>query len=155
MDIYAYIMADHRKVASLIDELLGINLQAVQQRLFEDIKAELTLHAQAEERTFYRAIVEAARATSTERDIRHAVHDHNEIRQLVQRLTDEAITSPKWMVTFGELKHAIEHHVQEEESDVFAEARTLLAPVTAVALAEEMDRLKQTLKAEMPVQAAD
>ncbi|MEI9904541.1 MAG: hemerythrin domain-containing protein [Asticcacaulis sp.] len=58
MDIYAYIKSDHRKVARLIDDLMAINLPYVRQQIFNQIRTELSLHAEAEEATFYTAIVE-------------------------------------------------------------------------------------------------
>ena len=150
MDIYDYLRRDHRQVADLIDQVLTINIQSVQQRIFEDIKAELSLHAEAEERTFYAALVEAVAGAGTGQDwqIGHSVHDHDEIRVFLDQLTKEGLQSPKWMLIFGELKHAVEHHVDEEEGHVFELARKLIPYARAEQLAEDMDALKTKLKVE-------
>lgn len=116
--------------------------------MFEDIKAELLLHAEAEERTFYRAIAEAAAATDEGWDLNHSVHDHADIQRLLHHLSEEGLTSPKWMLLFGELKHAVEHHVQEEETRIFRLAKAVLPQERVDALAGEMDALKSTLMKE-------
>lgn len=145
MDIYTYLIADHRKVAGLIDDLLAINLQHVQQTLFEQIKAELSAHATAEEQTFYKAISDASHDVHVEKDVDHAEHEHDDIRNLLDRLSEEAMASPKWMLLFGELKHAVEHHVEEEETEVFSEAKRVLSAEKAEQLAVEMAALKEQL----------
>ena len=151
MDIYDYLVNDHRKVAALMDELLAINIQSVQQRMFEDIKAELILHAEAEEKTFYVALSQATTNADTEGPVDHSVHDHDDIRRFLDQLTHEGLTSPKWMLIFGELKYAVEHHVEEEEGPVFQKARALIPQAQAEQLASGMDRLKAELKARLGI----
>lgn len=147
VDIYDYLSQDHRKVADLIEQAMAINILSVQHRLFEDIKAELTLHAEAEERTFYTALKEAM-AANPDWQLSHSVHDHDEIRTFLAQLTSEGITSPKWMLFFGELKHAVEHHVEEEEGRLFELGRRFIPQARAEQLAKEMDALKARLMAE-------
>lgn len=143
MDIYTYLVRDHRKVARLMDELLNINIQSVQQRMFEDIKAELILHAEAEAATFYAAL---ARQSPDGLRLDLSQRDHAQIETLLQQLTQEGLTSPKWMLMFGELKYAVEHHVAEEEDQVFTEARRLLSPPEAAQLALDMETVKAELR---------
>ena len=145
MDIYSYIQRDHRKVAELMDDLLAINLSAVQLNIFDRINTELTLHAIAEEKTFYAALEEASQKANVEDRVVHAKADHDEIRGLLMFLTEEAIAGPMWMEKFGELKHAVEHHVKEEEGEIFGKARKLLTQAQADQLARDMDRVKRQL----------
>jgi riboflavin synthase len=48
------------------------------------------------------------------------------------------------------LKHAVEHHVHEEEGEIFQEAKKALSDKRARELAEEMEELKMRKKGEMP-----
>ena len=154
MDIYECLVADHRKVAALIDDLLAINLQHVQQTIFTKIKIELTAHAAAEEATFYKAISGEAHDVHIEKDVDHAVYEHDDIRKHLEQLSEEAATSPKWMLMFGELKHAIEHHVEQEETEVFSEARKVLGTDQAFTLANEFITRKQEIMAHLqPIDA--
>ncbi len=151
MDIYTCIRNDHRRVAKLMDDLMSINLPAVRQRLFDDIRMELTLHAEAEEATFYTAIVELTQSPAISLQMDHAEHEHNDMRHLMQVLADTPISSEFWMEKFGELKHAVEHHVQEEENDIFAKARVLISPGDARQLGRDMEQLKAAMREEMTV----
>ena len=153
MDIYAYIKRDHLKVADLMQQLLDIRLAAFHRRLFDQIKPELFLHTEAEERTFYRAIEAATRESATEEEMAHAFDDHAEIRTLLQDLTDLSENDEMWMVKFGELKHAVEHHVQDEETNVWKKARMVLSPTQEQTLARDMDREKQKLLNEVLIAA--
>ena len=145
MDIYSYIQRDHRKVAELMDDLLAINLAAVQLNIFDRINTELELHAASEEQTFYAALEEASRQASVEHRVVHAKADHDEIRGLLLWLKTESISSPMWLEKFGELKHAVEHHVKEEEGEIFGKARNLLTQAQANQLARDMGRIKRQL----------
>ncbi len=153
MDIYAYIKRDHLKVADLMQQLLDIRLAAFHRRLFDQIKSELTLHTEAEEKTFYRAIAAATHEQATEEEMSHAFHDHAEIRDLLQELTDLSENDEMWMVKFGELKHAVEHHVQDEEVNVWKKARMVLSADQERTLARDMDREKQKLLNEVLIAA--
>lgn len=153
MDIYAYIKRDHLKVADLMQQLLDIRLAAFHRRLFDQIKGELLLHTEAEERTFYRAIETATREQATEEEMEHAVHDHGEIRALLQELTELSENNEMWMVKFGELKHAVEHHVEDEETNVWKKARMVLTNDQERTLARDMDREKQKILDEVQVAA--
>jgi hemerythrin superfamily protein len=153
MDIYAYIKRDHLKVADLMQQLLDIRLAAFHRRLFDQIKTELLLHTEAEERTFYKAIDAASREQATEEEMAHAVHDHGEIRDLLSELTDMSENNEMWMVRFGELKHAVEHHVMDEESNVWKKARMVLTADQERTLARDMDREKQRLLTEVVIPA--
>ncbi len=152
MDIYTYIRSDHRKVARLIDNILAINLSYVRQQIFNDLKTELTLHAEAEEATFYTAIVEMTQSHQLSLQMDHAEHEHNEIRDLLQILANTPVSSEFWMEKFGELKAAVEHHVREEEDEVFPQAQVLISPADSKKLARDMARLKADMREEMDVQ---
>jgi len=146
MDIYNYIRQDHRKVAVLMDELLSINLSAVQERIFRKIRLEMSLHAEAEEQTFYKAIHEASERADIDDRIVQARADHDEIRDLMTFLVNESVGGPRWMEKFGEFKHAVTHHVKEEEVEIFAKARRLLSDEQAKQLAKDMAKVKQTIR---------
>lgn len=154
MDIYSYIQRDHRKVAELMDDLLAINLSAVQLNIFDRIKTELELHAAAEEQTFYAALEQASQKANVEDRVVHAKADHDEIRGLLMFLSEESIAGPMWMEKFGELKHAVEHHVKEEEGEIFGKARKLLTQDQADQLARDIDRVKRSLHVSQTEEAA-
>lgn len=145
MDIYHYLMKDHRKVSGLMEQVVAARSPARRKELFELISEELTLHAETEHATFYAAL-ENERETGEK--IEDAEDDHEEIKQFIARLKSMSVESPKWIEVFGEFKHAVEHHVKDEESRIFEKARYVLSDDEAEQLAEEMEQMKEeTLEA--------
>ncbi len=148
MDIYNYLKKDHRLVADLMDKVVESQDATERQRLFEQIKTELTLHAETEEQTFYKAIEDATRSKNVEKEMGHAHHEHDEIREYLDKLSTTPVNDEAWIETFGEFKHSVAHHVEEEEGDIFEEAKKYIDSAEATRLAKDMDALKKQAKAE-------
>ena len=151
MDIYNYLKKDHRLVADLMEQVIASQDTAERQALFEKIKAELSLHADTEEQTFYKAIEDATRSKAVEEKIEHANHEHDEIREYLAKLESTPVTEELWIETFGEFKHSVTHHVEEEEGDIFEKAKKYLSHEEAVQLAKDMYALKKQAKAKAPM----
>jgi len=142
MDIYSYITKDHRKVSGLMEQVLAAQDAKEKDSLFRKIKEELSLHAESEESTFYEAL---KYKEETQENIEDAEDDHDEIRDFLEELALLSAKDEKWMELFGEFKHAVEHHVHEEENRIFDKARTLLDSQEEQDLARQMDSMKKTL----------
>jgi hypothetical protein len=143
MDIYNYLKKDHRKVSDLMEQVLAVRSAERREDLIDQIKEELTLHAETEQATFYAAL---EKEEETEEKIEDAEDDHEEIKQFLAKLSSMSAESPKWMELFGELKHAVEHHVKDEETRIFEKARMILSDNEAEQLAEEMDQMKEEVQ---------
>ncbi len=153
MDIYNYLKKDHQKVADLMEQVVASKDPAERQSLFETIKMELTLHADTEEQTFYKAIEDATRSKQVEEKIEHANHEHDEIREYLEKLSTTPVSDELWLETFGEFKHSVTHHVEEEEGEIFEKAKKYLSSQEAKDLAKQMDRLKKQVQAQTQVPA--
>ena len=142
MDIYNYLKEDHQKVSDLMDKVLAARSATRREELFEEIKKELTLHSETEQATFYAAL---EGQEPTEERIEDAEEEHDEITQYLEKLSTMKADSPKWMECFGEFKHAVSHHVKEEEEEerIFEKAKKVLSKQDAQNLAREMDALKK------------
>ncbi|MFO1241749.1 MAG: hemerythrin domain-containing protein [Rickettsiales bacterium] len=140
MDIYAYLQKDHRHVSELMEKLLSARSKTRRKAIFDEICSELTLHAETEEATFYKAL---EKKSQTEEKMEHAHEEHDEIREYMDKLDVISMESEKWIETFGEFKHAVEHHVHEEEESIFKKAKSILNHAQAVQLAKDMDALKK------------
>jgi len=143
MDIYNYLKKDHRLVAELMETVISSDDAKQRAFLFDKIKHELTLHADTEELTFYRAIEKATSSANVHERMEHADEEHDEIRDYLDKLSDIDVESEEWIEQFGEFKHAVSHHVEEEEGEIFEKARKYLTDEQAVKLAKEMDALKK------------
>lgn len=149
MDIYSYLKKDHRLVADLMEQVVSSKDASQREMLFKKIKQELTIHADTEEVTFYKAVEEATRSQNVQEKMEHADDEHNEIRKYLEKLSSTPVEGEEWIEQFGEFKHAVSHHVEEEEGDIFEKAQKYLSKDDAERLAKEMDALKQKQKKEM------
>ena len=151
MNIYNYLKKDHRKVSKMMEDLLDTQDGAKRMEIFEEIKTELLLHAKTEQATFYKAL---ENRKPTEEWIEEAQGEHKEVEAYLKKLSSLPFNSEKWIEQFGEFKHAVSHHVEEEEDVIFPKAKKILSDKRANEIAEEMEELKQDAKTIRKVQAA-
>jgi hemerythrin superfamily protein len=150
MDIYNYLKKDHRLVADMMEQVVASQDPNERQALFEKISMELTLHADTEEKTFYKAVEDATRARAVGEQMEHAHEEHDEIREYLAKLASMPVAEESWIETFGEFKHSVTHHVEEEEGDVFEKARKYLDHDEAMQLARDMEALKKQARTKVP-----
>ena len=153
MDIYRYLKQDHETVNQMMEKMPSVPA-AKRGQAFDNIKKELTLHAESEEQTFYEAVKKAARTKSAEEKVEHANEEHDEIREYLDKLSAMNYKTEEWLMCFGEFKHAVTHHVEEEESEMFEKAKRYLSPEQAKSLVAEMDALKEEMEATLEKKAA-
>ncbi len=122
MDAIELLLADHRKVKKLLTELEATTERALKTReeLFTTIKRELSVHEVIEEEIFYPALKVHPKA----RDIvLEAYEEHHVVDTLMGELSELPYDDETWGPKAKVMKENIEHHVEEEEGDMFKKAR--------------------------------
>lgn len=115
--IFDALRVDHDRQRELIEKLVATTGSSDDRRtIFEDLKLELEAHARHEERQFYVPLMER---DLTQEKARHSVAEHKELDDFVERLVDYDMSAPQWLTTAEELKERLEHHLAEEEREVF------------------------------------
>ena len=146
MNAFALLKADHEKVAGILETIEDTTERAVKGRdeLFARLKAELDLHAMIEEEIFYPALedTEEAREITLE-----AYEEHRLVKQLLAELEAEPKDTEEWTAKFTVLKENIEHHVEEEEGELFKKARQALSEEEIETLGEQLQDAKQQNRA--------
>jgi iron-sulfur cluster repair protein YtfE (RIC family) len=146
MDAFALLKADHEKVAGILETIDETTERAVKGReeLFTRLKEELDLHARIEEEIFYPALEEE---DETREITLEAYEEHRLVKQLLMELEAEPKDTEEWTAKFTVLKENIEHHVEEEEGEMFKKALTVLSKDQAELLGERLQQAKQEEKA--------
>ncbi|MBX9805844.1 MAG: hemerythrin domain-containing protein [Alphaproteobacteria bacterium] len=144
MNIFTYLKRDHETVAELFDKILSTRSSDKRKAIFDEVAKELLIHIQAESSTFYEALRAFEEAAEL---IGHAEKEHTEVKDYITKIYKISIESEKWIEQFGELKHSVTHHVEEEEGDIFEMAKRVLSNEQATQLALDMRTLKEELKA--------
>jgi hemerythrin-like domain-containing protein len=146
MNAFALLKADHEKVAGILETIEDTTERAVKGRdeLFARLKAELDLHAMIEEEIFYPALedTEEAREITLE-----AYEEHRVVKQLLAELEADPKDTDEWTAKFTVLKENIEHHVEEEEGELFKKARQALSEEEIETLGEQLQDAKQQNRA--------
>jgi len=124
-DIYKAIEDDHGKQRGLLAGIAETEGDSDERRrLFDLLKVELHAHADAEEQTLY---AELLANPKSQEQTRHSVAEHKDMNDLIAELGKTDMSSPGWIATFKKLRHDVEHHLDEEEKDVFELARKVLS----------------------------
>lgn len=126
MNIIELLRKDHQTVSNLVSELEAADF-AEQRTLFPKLEQEIVAHSKAEERTFYAVLA------SEQEMISHARKEHKTISTLLGAVKG-SLGRPQFTEYVGKLKNALEHHVQEEESEMFSRAQDKFP-------SEELDKL--------------
>ena len=143
-DAIAMLEADHRRVRELFQQYLAAGDQHTQRQIAEHVFVELETHAQLEEMVFYPAFEEEA-DDAGKALVKEARAEHQEVKALIAALRSRAMDEA-FDTQFRALMDNVEHHVQEEETDMFPDAEELLLERNAE-LAEAMEDLKKQLLA--------
>jgi hemerythrin superfamily protein len=142
MNAFTLLKADHKKVAVLLEKLDSTTERGIKTReeLFTKLKTELDVHARIEETIFYPALEKADET----RDITlEAFEEHRLVKQLLSELQSLGKDEEEWTAKFTVLKENVEHHVEEEEGEMFTKARKVLSEEDAEALGLRMERAKE------------
>ena len=137
---------DHVKVKGLLARLDATTPRAVVTRreLFSRIKTELTVHETIEEEIFYPALKSHPRAKAI---VLEGIEEHNVVDNLLGELSAIAPSQEVWGPKATVMRENIEHHIEEEESDMFPKARGIFDHAELEALGKEMAARRATARA--------
>lgn len=152
MDAIELLLADHRNVEKLFKDYEKLveddGSYNAKEALAATICAELTVHAQIEEEIFY----PAARDILDEEDlVDEAVVEHASAKDLIAQLSDMAPDDDLYDAKIKVLSELIEHHVEEEEDEMFPKLKK--ARLDTAALGQQMAERKQELVDELGIGA--
>ena len=122
MDPFELLKADHRKVEQLFEQLESASGKTKMQ-VFEQIKTELELHTHIEEKFFYPALEEPEETHDLALE---AYEEHDVVKKLLRELGRAKSADDEWEAQAKVLQENVEHHVQEEENELFEKAESAL-----------------------------
>ncbi|WP_448662960.1 hemerythrin domain-containing protein [Sphingomonas sp. CJ20] len=106
---------------------------------FETLRLELQAHAAAEEESLYAMMLGKP---DLREDARHSVSEHKEVDDYLGELLDLSFGSDEWDAKFAEMRHRYEHHIEEEEEDMFPAAAEGLSDAETARLATIFEQRK-------------
>jgi iron-sulfur cluster repair protein YtfE (RIC family) len=149
-DATSLLKQDHQRVKRLFEQFERARDSSQRLELFQSLRNELQVHATLEEEIFY-PDVERQRQPDLEEQVREAHQEHDEAKQLLARGEGLAGDSDELEAVVTSLREAVEHHVQEEEGEMFPRAREVfsaaeLKQIGARLMARKKDLVEQGIR---------
>ena len=141
-DAIALLETDHRRFEDLLAQGQETTERAVKGRteLLDILTTELNAHELVEEKILYPAL----KAHPEARDIvLEGYQEHHVADLLVKELHTLAKDDEKWGAKFKVLKESLEHHIQEEEGEMFRTARGIFSRADLQQLGARMAKMKR------------
>ena len=144
MDAITLLKNDHETVTGIFEKLEGTTERAEKTReeLFGKLKQELDIHAKIEESIFYPAIKQAA---ETRDIVMEGFEEHHVIKILLKELDSMPVGTEQWTAKLKVLKENVEHHVEEEEGEMFPKSKDVLETQQIDQLGAQMEEMKKQL----------
>lgn len=135
MTIFEAIRKDHDIQRDLLDQLVETSGDTKKRdTIFKDLKKELQIHADAEERHYYKPLISS---DMMQEKARHGIAEHHEIDELVEQLEETDYDSSAWLKIAKDLKHKVEHHLEDEEQKFFQLSGKVLSENQKTSLAKD------------------
>jgi hemerythrin-like domain-containing protein len=146
-DAIALLKQDHAKVRALLGELEKTKEKATSRReeLLQVIERELKIHTTIEEEIFYPAFRDAAEKKDDRKLYYEAVEEHHVVDTVLPELKGTELGSEQFAAKAKVLKDLVEHHAEEEETEMFPRAKKLFDREKLLRLGDELTRAKASL----------
>jgi hemerythrin superfamily protein len=137
MDAINLLKTDHRKVDKIFSELEKGN--GNRDQLFKELATELTVHAEIEEKLFYPAVKDAE---PTHDLVLESFEEHKQMKMVLGDLEQADKKTEEWIAGLKVLMEDVQHHVGEEENDLFPKVKKVLSSQELEDLGQRMEELK-------------
>ena len=148
MNAIDLLLEDHKRVKAILSQLSDSTERALKKRteLLNRLDMEITIHTRLEEEILYPVFKKAG---GKEQAVMYheAKEEHRTVDSLV--LPDLKKTAPDSLEFSGRVKvvkELLEHHIEEEETEMFPQARKLLGKAVLEELGKQMEAMKTEYK---------
>ena len=142
MNALTLLKEDHKTLKKLLSDGEDTTERAVKTRhqLLERVTTQLSAHELIEERILYPALKKHEKAKDI---VLEGYQEHHVADLLVKELHAMDVTDERWGAKFKVLKEGIEHHIEEEEGDMFPKANQIFTPAELQELGVLMEAMKK------------
>lgn len=148
MDAIELLKKDHKTVNDLFKSYHDEKDTNHKQETANKIFLELNIHAQAEEEIFYPAVQNSKIKEEMKKLVTHAFEEHHVVKVLIAELQELEAGDEVFDAKLKVLQENVEHHVKEEESNLFPEVKKVLSQELEE-LGNKIESRKNELKEEL------
>ncbi len=135
-DIFGLLKKDHQEVKANLEQIMSGKVR--NEEVFKLVEKELAVHILAEEKHLYPELENDER---TREIVLEAYEEHDLAKKLLKKLSTNSMDDEHWLAKIKVLLDVIDHHVKEEERDMFPKAKQVLDR-------ESRDRIKESIMKE-------
>lgn len=135
---------DHEEVKQIFGSLLQADQTSQREDLVEQLHREILPHMRAEERALYPQLREHCQDCREE--VLESMEEHHAARLVLNELEELAVDHERFRAKTMVLKEMVEHHLREEEKELFAAMRKNLSEGQAKEILERFQQEKQRIK---------
>lgn len=140
MDALELLRRDHQKVKRLFQQAQTASDSAQRKQIFDQIDTELEMHSHIEETVFYPAVEEHEELKDM---VEEALDEHEDVKALLEEIEDlDADETAEFDAKLKELMENVEHHVQEEEGEMFPKVLQVMGKGVLEELGAELESAK-------------
>lgn len=141
-DAISLLKQDHKKVRGLLKRFES----DPSEDLLDQIEEQLKVHTQIEEEIFYPAFRDAVEGKEAqERLYYEALEEHHVVDLVLPEIRDTSEASEEFAAKGKVLKDLVEHHADEEEKQMFPQARKAMGAAELRNLGMRLQERKQEL----------
>jgi hemerythrin-like domain-containing protein len=144
-EFFAMIEKDHNEVKEILEKLNESSSGAVKTRekMFMQLKEEFIPHLKAEEATFYPALKDQK---ESRRSALEAIEEHRLAEMVFKELDGMSKSEELWAAKLKVFKELVEHHIEEEEDQIFKMAKETLEADEMSQIMESFQKEKEKVK---------
>ena len=142
MNALTLLKTDHDQVKKMLEEGEKTTERAEKTRpeILKKLKRELTAHERMEEEIFYPALRTHPRAREI---VAEGYEEHHVVDMVMSEIEMTPVDDEAWGAKFKVMKENIEHHIEEEEGQMFKDARSVFSREELEELGARMAELKE------------
>ena len=139
MDALELLKKDHQAVKNLFDQIGDAEDGKQRKKLFDQIDTQLNIHAHIEETVFY---PEMQKIDELNDMVEEALEEHQEVKTLLEEMEGRDPEDDQFIASLEELMENVEHHVAEEEDEMFPKVRERCDQATLDRLGDQLESAK-------------
>ena len=145
MDALRLLKEDHDLVKRILKEGDETTDRAEKTRteLFARLKSELEVHERIEEEVLYPALRDHPKSKEIALE---GYEEHHVVDTILGELEMTPVTDDEWKAKFTVAKENLEHHIEEEEGEMFQKARQIFSTEELEEMGARMEEIKQAAK---------
>lgn len=145
-DILDTLKKEHEEVAAMLEELVTSDSGPARKKLVKEIKAALVPHLRAEEKVLYKSVIglrdKQAKQNGEEGIIEHRLAD----KMLAGLVKAQSATTPQFSAAAKVLKELVQHHVEEEERDIWKNVKDNFSTEDRIVMNQKFEVEKQRVR---------